>query len=174
MKPTAPRIERWLSDVEARLVPPPRKRLRVIVHELREGESREKAFAEMAARYPQNVAGKTVDDLNWSDDLVGAQEKVVAEHIAAHPEDAGRTVADFDWSVREIVCSPQLNVDDSGFTALSEPISPPSPELTAVSETDLNTVSEMPELNVLPPRDPPSPARSVPWRPAQRRSWITA
>jgi hypothetical protein len=78
-------------------------------------------------------------------------------------------VADFDWIVREIVCSPQLNVDDSGFTALSEPTSPPSPELTAVSETDLNTVSEMPEFNVLPPPDPGCLARSKPWRPVHQR-----
>jgi hypothetical protein len=72
MRPTALRIERWLTDIEARLVPPRRKRLRVIVFEV--VGSREKTFAEHAARYPQNVAGKTVDDLNWSDDLVGAQE----------------------------------------------------------------------------------------------------
>jgi hypothetical protein len=107
MKLTALHIERWLDDVEARIVPPERPGLRVIIHELREGESREKAFAELVARYPQNVAGKTVDDLIWSDDLVGAQEKAVAEHIAAHPEDAGRTVKDFRWVVWEIVRKPQ-------------------------------------------------------------------
>jgi hypothetical protein len=103
MKPTALNIERWLDNVEARIVPPERPGLRVIIHELREGESREKAFAEMAARYPQNVAGKTVDDLNWSDDEAAAMEKAVAEHIAAHPEDAGRSVKDFRWFVWEIV-----------------------------------------------------------------------
>jgi hypothetical protein len=107
MKPTALHIERWLDGVEARIVPPERKCLQIIIHELCEGESREKAFAELVARYPQNVAGKTVDDLNWSDDLVGAQEKAVAEHIAAHPEDAGRTVKDFRWVVWEIVRKPQ-------------------------------------------------------------------
>jgi hypothetical protein len=110
MKSTATRIERMLEKIEA-LAPPPRQwaaRLQVIVHELREGESREKAFAEMAARYPQNVAGKTVDDLNWSDDLAGAKEKALAEHIAAHPEHAGCTVEDFGWIIRTIV-SPNLN-----------------------------------------------------------------
>src|SRR5215472_19281219 len=113
MKPTALHIERWLDGVEARIVPPERRVLQVIVHELREGESREKAFAEMAARYPQNVAGKTVDDLNWSDDLVGARGKALAEHIAAHPEDAGRTVADFGWIIQEIV-SPNWRLENDG------------------------------------------------------------
>lgn len=36
-----------------------------------------------------------------------AMERALAEHIAAHPEDAGRTVADFKWIVHEIV-SPLL------------------------------------------------------------------
>src|SRR5258708_36111613 len=36
-----------------------------------------------------------------------AMEKAVAEHIAAHPEDAGRTVKDFRWVVWEIVRKPQ-------------------------------------------------------------------
>ena len=30
-------------------------------------------------------------------------EQALAEHIAAHPEDAGRTVDDFDWIVNTIV-----------------------------------------------------------------------
>src|SRR5262249_56690356 len=111
MKPTALHIERWLDGVEARIVPPERRVLQVIVHELREGESREKAFAELAARYPQNVAGKTVDDLNWSDDLVGAKEKALAEHIAAHPEHAGLMVEDFGWTIREIV-SPKWRLEN--------------------------------------------------------------
>jgi hypothetical protein len=33
MKPSAIRIERMLEKIEARLVPPPRKCLRVIIHE---------------------------------------------------------------------------------------------------------------------------------------------
>ena len=32
-----------------------------------------------------------------------AKEKALAEHIAAHPEDAGRTVEDFNWIVQTIV-----------------------------------------------------------------------
>ena len=63
--------ERLLAKVEAALVPPPRKCLRVIIHE--------------------------------GDDEAAAQEKALAEHIAAHPEDAGRAVEDFRWIVHEIV-----------------------------------------------------------------------
>jgi hypothetical protein len=113
MKPTATRIERMLEKIEARLVPPERRGLTVIVHELCEGQSREEAFAELKAHYPQNVVGKTVDDLNWSDDEAAAKEKVLAEHIPAHPEDAGRTVEDFDWWVFEIV-SPKFIIGADG------------------------------------------------------------
>jgi hypothetical protein len=79
-----------------------RRGLSVVVHELLRGENREQAFARIAAEHPQDVAGKTVDDFNWSDDLRGAQEKALTEHIAAHPEDAGLTVKDFRWVVHEI------------------------------------------------------------------------
>jgi hypothetical protein len=171
MKPTALHIERWLNDVQARIVPPPLRVLRVIVHELREGESREKAFAEMAARYPQNVDGKTVDDLNWSDDEAAAMEKAVAEHIAAHPEDAGRTVKDFRWVVWKIVGTPQELPQDLFEDELT---AKDTDEDAAVSETD---------LNVLPPPDLGCLPRSKPWRPVHqrpvhqrsiRRNWRTA
>ena len=140
MKPTAARIERLLAKIEAELAPPPDTRLArllagrclsIIVHELREGESREKAFAEMAARYPQNVAGKTVDDLNWSDDLVGAKEKALAEHIAAHPEHAGLTVEDFAWTILEIV-SPKWRLENG--RAVFPTIDTESEDLTPLDE----------------------------------------
>ena len=70
MRPTALRIERWLTDIEARLVPPPRKCLSAIVH---------------------------------GDDEAEAKEKALAEHVARHPEDVGRTVADFNWILHVIV-----------------------------------------------------------------------
>jgi hypothetical protein len=131
MKPTVSHIERLLAKIED-AVPRPRKPvLTVIIHELREGESREKVFAEMAARYPQNVAGKTVDDFNWSDDLVGAQEKVVAEHIAVHPEHAGCTVKDFAWIIREIV-SPKWRLENG--RAVFPTIDTESEELTPWDE----------------------------------------
>jgi len=44
--------------------------------------------------------------------VAAAKEKALAEHIAAHPEDAGRTVADFNWVVREIVLQPQELIED--------------------------------------------------------------
>jgi hypothetical protein len=31
------------------------------------------------------------------------KEKALAEHVARHPEDAGRTVEDFNWILRTIV-----------------------------------------------------------------------
>jgi hypothetical protein len=48
--------------------------------------------------------------INEGDDeavVAGAKEKALAEHIAAHPEDAGRTVKDFFWIVHEIVAWPR-------------------------------------------------------------------
>ena|SRR5258707_5513263 len=89
MKPTALHIERWLSNVEATLVPPPLRVLQVKVYAARD---KEKALALLAARAPDAFADRTVEDINWSDDLAAAQAEAVAEHIAAHPEDAGRTV----------------------------------------------------------------------------------
>ena len=37
------------------------------------------------------------------DDEAGAKEKALAEHVARHPEDVGRTVEDFNWILRTIV-----------------------------------------------------------------------
>ena len=37
----------------------------------------------------------------------GAMEKALAEHIAAHPEDAGLTVRDFKWILNEIIKWPR-------------------------------------------------------------------
>jgi hypothetical protein len=77
MKPSALRIERLLAKVEATLVPPPRKCLHAIVHE-------------------------------GDDEAVvkEKQEKALAEHVARHPEDVGRTVEDFKWILRVIVRMP--------------------------------------------------------------------
>jgi hypothetical protein len=157
MKLTALHIERWLSDVETRLVPPERPLLvlQVLVYEARD---KEKALAELADRYPA-FAGRTVKDLNWTDDMAAAQAKALAEHVAAHPEDAGRTVADFKWIVREIVLQPQELIEDAHIAKDTD-------EDAAVSET---AVSETPDLNVLPPPDPGCLARSKPWRPVHQR-----
>ena len=64
-----------LEKVEATLVPPPRKWLRVIIDEDDEAVAKEK------------------------------KEKALAEHVARHPEDVGRTVEDFNWILRMIVRS---------------------------------------------------------------------
>jgi len=75
MKLRASRIEHMLAKVEAKVAPPERKCLVVIVHE--------------------------------GDDEAAAMEKALAEHVASHPEDAGRTVRDFRWIVWLIVRHPQ-------------------------------------------------------------------
>jgi hypothetical protein len=41
-----------------------------------------------------------IDD---GDDEAKAKEKALAEHVARHPEDVGRTVEDFKWIMRVIV-----------------------------------------------------------------------
>jgi hypothetical protein len=74
MKPSALRIERMLEKIEAKLVPPERKWLRAIIHE---------GDAEAVVKEKQ--------------------EKALAEHVAGHPEDVGRTVEDFKWIMNVIV-----------------------------------------------------------------------
>ena len=146
MKPTALHIERWLDGVEARIVPPQRKVLRVIVYDA--VKDKEKALA----KFPDIIA-------KYTDDLAAAQQKALAEHIAVHPEDAGLTVADFRWVVSEIVLEPQeIEIIEDKLTAkdIDEDAAP------------LN-VLPMPDLNVLPPPDPGCLARSKPWRPVHQR-----
>jgi hypothetical protein len=91
VKPSASRIKRMLEKIEA-LAPqpqkwpgPPGRLLHTIVHE---GDDE----AETEARQKE------------------AQEKALAEHIAAHPEDAGSTVKDFFWVIRVILRPPQVEM----------------------------------------------------------------
>jgi hypothetical protein len=63
MKPSASRIERRLAKVEARLVPPRRKYLSAII-----------------------------DDIDDEATVKRKKEKALAEHVARHSEDVGRTV----------------------------------------------------------------------------------
>jgi hypothetical protein len=65
-----------LAKVEARLVPPPRKYLSAII-----------------------------DDIDDEATVKRKKEKALAEHVARHPEDVGRTVEDFNWILAEIVRS---------------------------------------------------------------------
>jgi hypothetical protein len=117
------RIERMLAKIEATLVPPPRKWLRVIIHE-------------------------------GDDDEAEAKEKAVAEHVACHPEDVGRTVQDFRWIVWEIVHRAQF-VEDT--------------DLSEVEFEDTDGPSETLEPIDLPPPEPGCLARSKPWRPVHQR-----
>ena len=78
MKPSALRIERMLEKIEAKLVPPERKWLHAVIHE-----------------------GDTEAVVKEK------QEKALAEHVARHPEDVGRTVEDFRWILHRIVKWPR-------------------------------------------------------------------
>jgi hypothetical protein len=59
-------------------------------------------------------ASLTLRPSSWGDfnrprrkDQAEAQEKALAEHVARHPEDVGRTVEDFKWIMRVIVKWPR-------------------------------------------------------------------
>jgi hypothetical protein len=143
MKPSAIRIERMLEKIEARLVPPPRKVLQVIIDDRDdEAEAKEK------------------------------KEKALAEHVACHPEDVGRTVEDFNWIEWIIVHHSIIGAD-------GRPRWPDGAEFvedTDLSEgkfedTDKDTdgPSETLEPIDLPPPDPGCLARSKPWRPVHQR-----
>jgi hypothetical protein len=82
MKPSTARIERILEKLEAMTPPPGPELLHVIVH-----EQRIRAETEKLTRVEQ--------------------EKALAEHVAAHPEDAGRAVEDFRWIVHEFIAWPR-------------------------------------------------------------------
>jgi len=92
------------------------------------------------------------------------QAKALAEHMAAHPEDAGRTIR---WMVRTIVTEPQeveLIAEEAGAEdkKIEDDIVVPadaSDKDAAVSETP-------PALNVL---SFDCSARSKPWRPVHQR-----
>jgi hypothetical protein len=49
---------------------------------------------------PRKVLTVTIHE---GDDEAAAKEKALAEHVACHPEDVGRTVKDFNWILHEIV-----------------------------------------------------------------------
>jgi hypothetical protein len=141
MKPTALHIERWLDGVEARIVPPERRGLRVIIHE--------------------------------GDDEAAAMEKAVAEHIAAHPEDAGRTVKDFKWIVRVIMPPLNLTIGADGRQRWLGDTDGGKFEDTDLSEGKFEDTDGPSETLVepidLPPPDPGCLARSKPWRPVHQR-----
>ena len=110
--------------------------------------------------------------IHEGDDEAAAMEKALAEHVACHPEDAGRTVKDFKWIVREIVHHLPIGADGRprwlGDTDGGEF---EDTDLSEGEDTDKDTdgPSETFEPIELPPPDPGFLARSKPWRPVHQR-----
>jgi hypothetical protein len=149
MKPSAIRIERMLEKIEAALVPPPRPCLSIITHE---GDDETAAMEK-------------------------ALKKALAEHVACHPEDAGRTVKDFNWIVWEIVhCLSAAETSEAEISAAAARNEITKGEiedefksipLNGCKGTDGPSQTLEP-----PPADPGCLARSKPWRPVhQRPAW---
>jgi hypothetical protein len=121
--------------------------------------------------------------IDEADDQAGAMEKALAEHVACHPEDVGRTVKDFRWIVREIV-HPKFIIGADGRVRWSAETIEGTDKDTDASETlrtGLDQAGSTPELDGkggphhnhgpidLPPPDPGFLARSKPWRPVHQR-----
>jgi hypothetical protein len=102
------------------------------------------------------------------DDKAEAMEKALAEHVACHPEDAGRTVKDFRWIIHEIVQWPRPNpmpaaeISEAEISATEARKSSP---LNGCKDTD-GPSETPPALNVL---SFDCSARSKPWRPVHQR-----
>jgi hypothetical protein len=104
-------------------------------------------------------------------------EKALAEHVACHPEDAGRTVKDFRWITREIVQWPRPNPMAAAALAAEISAAAAWDKITKgeIEDDPLNGCkgtdgpSETPEPIGLPPPDPGFLARSKPWRPVHQR-----
>src|SRR5215813_966497 len=112
------------------------------------------------------------------DDQAAAMEKALAEHVACHPEDAGRTVKDFRWIIQEIVQWPRPNpmsADEISAAEISAAAARDEITKGEIEDEPLNGCkgtggpSETPEPIDLPPPDPGCLARSKPWRPVHQR-----
>jgi hypothetical protein len=167
MKLTTTHIERLLADIERRIGPPARRVLRLPVVYDPGGQGKEKALAKLAADYPERYAHLTIKDLLWNDDLPALQAKAIAEHVAAHPEDAR---CDFRFTVRVIVTYKVTDGDDvttSEVVAASETSEPEPSETSGILSTptpEPTDVGALPASNVVL-----MPARSKPWRPVHQR-----
>jgi hypothetical protein len=122
------------------------------------------------------------------DDEAEAKEKALAEHVARHPEDVGRTVEDFNWTILEFVVRRHPTTGEMLSRACSR-YSASKPGETSTSRTDasetlrtgLDQAGSTPELDGkggphhnhepidLPPPDPGCLARSKPWRDVHQR-----
>ena len=178
MKLTATHIERLLADIERRIGPPARRMLRPpVVYVYDPGEQgKEKALAKLAADYPGRYAGLTVEDLHWSDELPALKAKAIAEHLAAHPEDAN---CDFRCGlVHEIVVFHQdalkdevpdgddVTTSEATAVAASETSEPEPSETLGILSTptpEPTDVEALPTSNVVSMRDRP-------WRPSGRKN----
>jgi hypothetical protein len=105
------------------------------------------------------------------DDEAALKAKALAEHVARHPEDVGRTVEEFNWIVWEIVqrlSTAEISAAEISAAAARDEITKGEIEddpLNGCKGTD--GPSETPEP--VPPPDPPCLARSKPWRPVHQR-----
>src|SRR5215467_9267973 len=97
------------------------------------------------------------------DDQAAAMERAPAEHVACHPEDAGRTVKDFRWIIQEIVQRPRPNpmsADEISAAEISAAAARDEITKGEIEDEPLNGCkgtggpSETPEPIDLPPRDP--------------------
>jgi hypothetical protein len=122
------------------------------------------------------------------DDEAAAMEKALAEHVARHPEDVGRTVEDFDW-IGWVIVHPKFIIGADGRVqwpaeTIDEDTDKNTDKDTDASETlrtGLDQAGSTPELDGkggphhnhepidLPPPDPGCLARSKPWRPVHQR-----
>ena len=116
--------------------------------------------------------------IHEGDDEAAAMEKALAEHVACHPEDAGRTVKDFGWIVHEIVQWPRPNPMSAAEISAAEISAAAARDEITKGEIEDESISlngckgadgssETPEP--VPPPDPPCLARSKPWRPVHQR-----
>jgi hypothetical protein len=131
MKSSAIQIERMLEELEARLVPPP---------------------LPLPSRLPHVV-------YHEGEDLDAAMEKALAEHIAAHPEDAGFTVASITaaleaagrrWMVHKIVHTRQFVPlkDEDAVRRLKDEDTVRDIEDAAVPEPEMSDLSADPGIGV--------------------------
>ena len=93
-------------------------------------------------------------------------EKALAEHVACHPEDAGRTVKDFNWIEWEIVrnlSAAEISEAEISAAAARNEITKGKIE-DEFKSIPLDGPSETPE-----PINPDRPAHSGPWRPVHQR-----
>jgi hypothetical protein len=157
MKPSAIRIERMLEKIEARLVPPPRKCLRVIIHEGDdEAAAKDKALAEHVACHPGDV-GRAVQDFNWIVwEIVHPKFTIGADGRVRWPAETIEEEGKFEDTDRDTDASETLRtgLDQAGST----------PELDGKGGPHHNH-----EPIDLPPPDPGFLARSKPWRPVHQR-----